>query len=178
MHKGERFGNDTSSEDTAVKTHKFRHIFLRTGMTIVIGGVTLAPRAAIATTVEPEPRSPSGKLRVSNRSEHPIRLALRLKVEKLQNSKYDDQHSDKYAEKLAYPSYEAPAHWDFFAGEGSDRGLLVGLPNRSLNLTKGDIVVAFAQDGSQRYWGPFIVGEVSGPTWNETTQEWKLILDN
>ncbi len=164
---------------SAVKTRKFRHIFLRTGMTIVLGGVTLASRSAIATaTVEPERPSPSGKLRVSNRSEHPIRLALRLKVEKLQNSKSGDKHSHKYGEKLVRPPYEAPAHWDFFAGEGSDRGLLVGLPNRSLNLTKGDIVVAFAQDGSQRYWGPFVVGEVSGPTWNETTQEWKLVLDN
>ncbi len=164
---------------SAVKTRKFRHIFLRTGMTIVLGGVTLASRATIATaTTEPERPSPSGKLRVSNRSEHPIRLALRLKVAKLQNSKYSDKYGNKYGEKLAQTSYEAPAHWDFFAGEGSDRGLLVGLPNRSLNLTKGDIVVAFAQDGSQRYWGPFVVGEVSGPTWNETTQEWKLILEN
>ncbi|MCX5962079.1 MAG: hypothetical protein NT070_02745 [Cyanobacteria bacterium] len=164
---------------SAVKTHKFRHIFLRTGMTIVLGGVTLASRAAIATAaIEPERPSPSGMLRVSNRSEHPIRLALRLKVAKLQNSKYSDKYGNKYGETLAQPSYETPAHWDFFAGEGSDRGLLVGLPNRSLNLTKGDIVVAFAQDGSQRYWGPFIVGEVSGPTWNETTQEWKLILEN
>ncbi len=162
----------------AVKTHKLRHIFIRTGMTIVIGGVTLAPRAAIAATVESEPQSLSGKLRVSNRSEHPIRLALRLKAEKLQTSKYGDKHRDKYGEKLARQPYEAPAHWDFFAGEGSDRGLLVALPNRSLNLTRGDIVVAFAQDGSQRYWGPFVVGEVSGPTWNETTQEWKLVLDN
>lgn len=164
---------------SAVKTRKFRHIFLRTGMTIVLGGVTLASRATIATaTIEPERPAPSGKLRVSNRSEHPIRLALRLKVAKLQNSKYSDKYGNKYGEKLAQASYEAPAHWDFFAGEGSDRGLLVGLPNRSLNLSKGDIVVAFAQDGSQRYWGPFVVGEVSGPTWNETTQEWKLVLDN
>ena len=164
---------------SAVKTRKFRHIFLRTGMTIVLGGVTLASRAAIATaTVEPERPAQSGQLRVSNRSEHPIRLALRLKVEKLQTNKYIDKYPDKYGEKLARQPYEAPAHWDFFAGEGSDRGLLVGLPNRSLNLTRGDIVVAFAQDGSQRYWGPFIVGEVSGPTWNETTQEWKLILEN
>jgi hypothetical protein len=164
---------------SAVKTRKFRHIFLRTGMTIVLGGVTLASRAAIATaTIQPERPSPSGKLRVSNRSEHPIRLALRLQVAKLQNSKYSDKYGNKYGETLAQASYEIPAHWDFFAGEGSDRGLLVGLPNRSLNLTKGDIVVAFAQDGSQRYWGPFIVGEVSGPTWNETTQEWKLILEN
>ena len=163
----------------AVKTRKFRHIFLRTGMTIVLGGVTLASRATIVNAnPEPERPSPSGKLRVSNRSEHPIRLALRLKVEKLQNNKYGGKQDDKHREKLAHAPYEAPAHWDFFAGEGSDRGLLIGLPNRSLNLTKGDIVVAFAQDGSQRYWGPFVVGEASGPIWNEATQEWKLVLDN
>jgi len=148
-------------------------------MTIVLGGVALASRSAIATAnVEPQRPSPSGKLRVSNRSEHPIRLALRLKVERVQNNKYSDKYGNKYREKSAHSPYEAPAHWDFFAGEGSDRGLLVALPNRSLDLTKGDIVVAFAQDGSQRYWGPFVVGEVTGPTWNETTQEWKLVLDN
>ena len=163
----------------AVKTRKFRHIFLRTGMTIVLGGVALASRTTIATAnVEQQQPSPSGKLRVSNRSEHPIRLALRLKAEKVQNNKFNDKYGNKYGEKSAHSPYEAPAHWDFFAGEGSDRGLVVALPNRSLNLSKGDIVVAFAQDGSQRYWGPFIVGELSGPTWNETTQEWKLVLDN
>jgi len=111
----------------------------------------------------------NGKLRVSNHSEHPIRLALRLKAEKAQG--------DKYNEKVSQPmGYEAPAHWDFFAGEGKDQGLVVALPNRSVYLKKGDVVVAFAQDGSQRYWGPFIVGETDNPVWNDRTNEWKLIL--
>lgn len=117
--------------------------------------------------------APSGKLRVSNRSEHPLRLAMRLKSEK--------KSGDKYNEKIAQRSqnrYEAPAHWDFYAGEGRDRGLVVALPNRSLHLSKGDVVMAFAQDGSRRYWGPFIVGETDNPVWDPATQEWKLVLED
>jgi hypothetical protein len=114
---------------------------------------------------------PSGKLRVSNRSEHPIRLAMRLKSEKLRGDKYNEKVSQR-------DRYEAPAHWDFYAGEGSDRGLVVALPNRSLHLSKGDVVIAFAQDGSRRYWGPFIVGETDNPLWDPATQEWKLVLED
>ncbi len=115
--------------------------------------------------------APSGKLRVSNRSEHPIRLAMRLKSEKMRGDKYNEKVSQR-------DRYEAPAHWDFYAGEGSDRGLVVALPNRSLHLSKGDVVMAFAQDGSRRYWGPFIVGETDNPIWDPATQEWKLVLDD
>ncbi len=115
--------------------------------------------------------APSGKLRVSNRSEHPLRLALRLKSEKLRGDKYNEKVSQR-------DRYETPAHWDFYAGEGRDRGLVVALPNRSLHLSKGDVVIAFAQDGSRRYWGPFIVGETDNPIWDPATQEWKLVLED
>ena len=125
--------------------------------------------SAVARTLE-EPSFRSGKLRVSNRSEHPIRLALRVKAEKAQG--------DKYNEKVALPlKYEQPAHWDFYAGEGGDRGLVVALPSRSVYLRRGDVVFAFAQDGSQRYWGPFIVGETDNPIWNDRSSEWQLVLE-
>jgi hypothetical protein len=38
--------------------------------------------------------------------------------------------------------------------------------------------VAFAQDGSRRYWGPYVVGETSSPEWNPQTQEWQLVLQD
>ena len=145
----------------------------------MVGGMPLAiaaedPISVTVPTVQrvsfATPSYRSGKLRVSNRSEHPIRLALRLRAEKAQGDKYND--------KLAVlPKYDAPAHWDFYAGEGSQRGLVVALPNRSVYLRKGDVIVAFAQDGSQRYWGPFVVGETDNPVWNDRTGEWQLILE-
>lgn len=142
-------------------------LFLWAGLGLQMGWAA-ALELPIATVLN---YAPSGKLRVSNRSEHPVRLAMRLKSEKIRG--------DKYNEKVARPDrYEAPAHWDFYAGEGSDRGLVVALPNRSLHLSQGDVVMAFAQDGSRRYWGPFIVGETDNPVWNPQSQEWMLTLED
>ncbi len=144
------------------------------GIAIALGTVLLGEsaeiRVAAARPAASEPAYQSGKLRVSNRSEHPIRLAIRLRAEKAQG--------DKYNEKVASPlKFDSPAHWDFYAGEGGDRGVVVALPSRAVYLKKGDVVVAFAQDGSQRYWGPFIVGETDNPMWNDRTTEWQLILE-
>lgn len=137
--------------------------------TLLLAGLTDMRSAGARVAIE-EQSYRSGKLRVSNRSEHPIRLALRVKSEKAQGDKYND--------KVPSPlKYEPPAHWDFYAGEGRDRGFVVALPRRSVYLKKGDVVVAFAQDGSQRYWGPFVVGETDNPVWNDRTSEWQLILE-
>lgn len=106
-----------------------------------------------------------GLLRVGNSTEHPIRVALLLK--KPGTTKNKD---------TAPPGYEAPAHWDFDPGEGSTKGLVLSLPKRSLKLKKGDILVAFAQDGSRRYWGPYVVGETSSPVWSASAAEWELVL--
>ena len=43
-------------------------------------------------------------------------------------------------------------------------------------LENGDIVVAFAQDGSRLYWGPYVIGETPVPVWNKKTGEWELVL--
>lgn len=104
-----------------------------------------------------------GALRVSNRTEYPIRVALLS-----QQAKGKDK-SD--------PPYAAPAHWDFAPQEGANRGLLLSLPNVNLRIKKGDVLVAFAQDGSRRYWGPYVVGETENPVWNSRTQEWQLVID-
>ncbi|OKH35150.1 hypothetical protein NIES2101_37965 [Calothrix sp. HK-06] len=97
-----------------------------------------------------------GTLRLSNQTNQPVRLAL------LSRS------------KQAKPA----AHWDFAPQEGSEKGLLLSLPDGKLQLSKGDVVVAFAQDGSRRYWGPYIVGETPFPMWNSQQKEWWLILGN
>ena len=99
----------------------------------------------------------TGSLRVSNRSEHPVRVALLSK---------------RQAEK----SYGKPAHWDFAPGEGGDNGLMLSLPEGKLQVQRGDILVVFAQDGSRHYWGPYVAGETASPAWNSTAREWQLIL--
>lgn len=103
----------------------------------------------------------SGSLRMSNRTEQPVRLALLAR-----------HSSGKNAEN----HYDVPAHWDFAPEEGSDKGLILSLPEGNLKLEKGDILVAFAQDGSRTYWGPYVVGETSSPTWNPQHKEWDLVL--
>ncbi len=109
----------------------------------------------------------AGNLRISNRSEHPVRIALRSRALKESGSKSD----------ITEKAFGAPAHWDFDPGEGSTGGLMVSLPDRAIKLKKGDVLVAFAQDGSQRYWGPYIVGETDQPNWNSQTNEWELTLE-
>jgi hypothetical protein len=99
----------------------------------------------------------TGSLRVSNRSEHPVRVALLSK-----------RQADK--------SYGKPAHWDFAPGEGGGKGLMLSLPEGKLQVKQGDILVVFAQDGSRRYWGPYVAGETASPAWNSTAREWQLIL--
>ncbi|BAZ11107.1 hypothetical protein NIES4071_29330 [Calothrix sp. NIES-4071] len=102
-----------------------------------------------------------GTLRLSNQTNQPVRLAL------LERSKQKPETSQAHI----------PAHWDFAPQEGSSKGLVLSLPNGKLLLAKGDVVVAFAQDGSRRYWGPYVVGESPFPVWNSQQKEWWLILN-
>ncbi len=106
--------------------------------------------------------SRQGALRVSNQTSQPVRLALLARR--------------SLAAASGQPTYGNPAHWDFAPEEGSGKGLLLGLPDGNLKLKPGDILVAFAQDGSRRYWGPYVVGETALPVWNSQTGEWQLIL--
>jgi hypothetical protein len=122
-------------------------------------------------TVQPLPTEPAsaiairqGILRVSNPTNHPVRVALLSQKTTAENATKSNL------------SYDMPAHWDFEPGEGSTKGLLLSLPNRNLKLRTGDVLVAFAQDGSRKYWGPYVVGETSVPVWNSKTAEWQLTL--
>ncbi|WP_066425289.1 hypothetical protein [Anabaena sp. 4-3] len=103
-----------------------------------------------------------GNLRMSNQTDQPVRLALLVR-----------QSGNKSSVKA---QADIPAHWDFDPQEGSAQGLILSLPNGNLKIEKGDILVAFAQDGSRRYWGPYVVGETSLPKWNAQQQEWLLVL--
>jgi hypothetical protein len=105
-----------------------------------------------------------GSLRMSNQTNQPVRLALLARQSAVKNS---SQSKSKY---------NIPAHWDFAPQEGSQKGLILSLPQGNLKLEQGDILVAFAQDGSRRYWGPYVVGETSSPKWNSPTKEWQLVL--
>lgn len=113
----------------------------------------------------PEPSAVAagiGTLRVSNQTDQPMRVAL---LARGSTPTLIDGQSN----------YGKPAHWDFAPGEGSQQGLILSLPDANLKLKKGDILVAFAQDGSRRYWGPYVVGETPTPVWNSKS-EWQLIL--
>ncbi|MEH1866635.1 MAG: hypothetical protein V7K69_16740 [Nostoc sp.] len=105
-----------------------------------------------------------GTLRMSNQTNQPVRLALLARQSVAKGS------GTKQA------NYDVPAHWDFAPQEGSEKGLVLSLPQNNLKLEKGDILVAFAQDGSRRYWGPYVVGETQLPKWNSQNREWQLVL--
>ena len=120
------------------------------------------PARSDSVKTDSNPGALAGTLRVSNRTAYPIRLAL------LQKST---------AKSSKQPVYGAPAHWDFAPSEGGSRGLTLALPDGNLKLNRGDIIVAFAQDGSRRYWGPYVVGDTAAPIRNNNS-EWQLILQN
>ncbi|WP_448561277.1 hypothetical protein [Trichothermofontia sp.] len=114
-------------------------------------------------TVAPAPNW--GRLRVSNRTDYPVRVALL------------SQHPHAEAgDAETVPTYDEPVHWDFAPQEGSTNGLILSLPEQALRLQPGDVLVAFAQDGSRRYWGPYVVGKTTAPMWQQPEGEWQLIL--
>lgn len=120
-----------------------------------------SPKPSVAASPVARSAAPAGAIagnfRVSNRTEHPIRLAL-------------------LSRQGAAASSAEPVHWDFVPQEGSSKGLILSLPTTSLQLQKGDVVVAFAQDGSRRYWGPYVVGETPMPQWDADRSEWRLVI--
>jgi hypothetical protein len=109
-----------------------------------------------------------GRLRVSNQTTYPVRVALLYQP--------SDAAGGNSAANSAKSSYGQPVHWDFAPGEGESKGLLLSLPSGNLRLQAGDVLVAFAQDGSRRYWGPYVVGKTTLPTWNSQQKEWSLVL--
>jgi len=141
------------------------------GATIITPVATPSSQSVERSTVaQSNPQPPAaivavpGALRVSNQSEQPLRVALLIK----QPAKNSTANRDKYSE---------PIHWDFAPGEGSSQGLILSLPQGNLKLKQGDVIVAFAEDGSRRYWGPYVVGETPAPVLDRKTSEWQLVLE-
>ena len=113
-------------------------------------------------------KTPVRALRLSNQTDYPIRVAFLPKQVGVRKQQSADVKPSVYGE---------PGHWDFAPQEGATSGLVLSLPSKGIvQLEKGDVLVAFAQDGSGRYWGPYIVGETSSPAWNRQKSEWQLIL--
>jgi len=120
--------------------------------------VTVSPPADLANS--------QGGLRVSNQTIYPVRVAL-LYQQSTAASTLSDSKS---------PHFEQPVHWDFAPEEGGTKGLILSLPSGGLRLRSGDVLVAFAQDGSRRYWGPYVVGKTELPSWSSEQNEWLLPL--
>lgn len=136
--------------------------------TVAPSASTRSPAASVASSPEPSAAiATTSNLRVSNRTIHPMRVALLAQPP-------DAVEPTSLAQ---VEQYQEPAHWDFAPGEGSQQGLLLSLPDQDLQLHPGDVLVAFAQDGSRLYWGPYVVGVTPLPRWNEQTEEWQLILE-
>ncbi|MEB3357010.1 MAG: hypothetical protein VKK04_09805 [Synechococcales bacterium] len=117
-----------------------------------------------------------GTLRVSNQTLHPIRVALLPQL----GMATDENGTGAIASDLVGlplpDAYREPVHWDFAPNEGEVSGLILSLPDGGLEVQTGDIIAAFAEDGSRRYWGPYVVGVTPLPTWNGETAEWELPL--
>jgi hypothetical protein len=111
-----------------------------------------------------------GALRISNPTSYPIRVAL-LTKKATRNSNLATSGSEGQS------GFDLPAHWDFDPQEGGSKGLIVSLPDLVIKVKPGDILVAFAQDGSRRYWGPYVVGDTPQPVWSPKAAEWQLVLE-
>jgi hypothetical protein len=126
--------------------------------------------AAVAPTSIPsqsvtQPQPVANGLRVRNQTPFPIRLVL---LENRAPSASQPSSADA-------PAFQQPVHWDFAPAEGSADGLILSLPDHSLRLQEGDILVGFALDGSRRYWGPFVVARTPSPE-KSAAGEWQLTL--
>jgi hypothetical protein len=100
-------------------------------------------------------------LRVRNTSTYAIRVVLMSQAEGQSSSTVNP--------------YRAPVHWDFAPKEGSQTGLLLSMPEGNLTLKPGDVIVAFALDGSRYYWGPYVVGKTRELSQSKAS-EWQLVL--
>lgn len=103
-------------------------------------------------------------LRISNQTQYPIRVVLRSHLNPNHPSPPQDPH------------FKEPVHWDFAPQEGSIKGLQVSLPSGAFQLYRGDVLMAFALDGSQKYWGPYVVGDTPQPTLKNADTEWHLVI--
>jgi len=125
-----------------------------------------APQSPAPVAIAPSKPSPNvttitsgqGTLRVGNLTPHPIRIVLQSRA------------------NASNISGSEPVSWDFVPNEGGDGGLQLSLPQARIEVSKGDIIFAFATDGSRIYWGPNVVGESGAVVWQGDRREWSFIL--
>ncbi|NJK63915.1 MAG: hypothetical protein HC921_15625 [Synechococcaceae cyanobacterium SM2_3_1] len=126
----------------------------------------LVPQALPQMLTSPQPHQPeestnlaprTGSLRLGNRTDFPVRVVVMLR-----SGDYKDQPQ--------------VFHWDFAANEGGSEGLPLSLEEDPLLISPGEIIMAFSLDGSQRYWGPNLVGESLSPFWEPNLEVWSMIL--
>jgi hypothetical protein len=129
-----------------------------------------APNPSLAPGPSPAPTLAANQpvadgLRVRNLSPYPVRVVLLPKTA-----------------LAAPPTSPASAptaptvHWDFDPLEGSSSGLILSVPAGTLKLSAGDVIMAFALDGSRQYWGPYVVGQTPQPKQQTASSEWQLEL--
>ncbi|MGK7888548.1 MAG: hypothetical protein AB4042_04390 [Leptolyngbyaceae cyanobacterium] len=152
------------------------------------------PRPLASAILPPAPPVPFhvGTLRVQNQTYHPIRIALlpqlsetapivRISTDTTEQMSATDASplitDDFRPSRPGESAYGEAIHWDFVPREGHEDGLVLALPEGQFWVKPGDIVTAFAQDGSRRYWGPYVIGATESPIWDEETREWRLILE-
>jgi len=128
--------------------------------------IPIPSTAPVTVSLPADLANSQGGLRVSNQTIYPVRVALLY-----QQSTATTTQSDPKP-----PHFEQPVHWDFAPEEGGTNGLILSLPSGGLRLRSGDVLVAFAQDGSRRYWGPYVVGKTELPSWSSEQNEWLLPL--
>ncbi|NEQ96629.1 MAG: hypothetical protein F6K30_07890 [Cyanothece sp. SIO2G6] len=147
---------------------------------------------------EPLAPVPIGTLRVRNQTYHPIRVALLPQISTsspIVNISTDSATTPVTVNPGTPPNdrariaddfkllssnqvqYGEPVHWDFVPREGHAEGLVLAVPDGQFWVQPGDIVTAFAQDGSRRYWGPYVIGVTEAPIWDGEKGEWLLVID-
>lgn len=121
------------------------------------GNVSPRDNPELSDRMAANPRNYQAPIRVANRSDHPVRVVL---------------------QQTATAKTSEPVHWDFAPQEVGPQGLVLSLPQGELKIQPQDVLVAFALDGSQLYWGPYQVGRDRQPRWNPDRQEWQLLIEN
>jgi hypothetical protein len=146
--------------------------------------IEVAPDVAPPSSISPSPSAPPAPpqpplvngLRVRNISPYPVRVVLMSQQPASQQPASQQPASQKSVQNNSSSRpYRAPVHWDFAPDEGSKVGLLLSLPEGNFTLKKGDVLMAFALDGSRHYWGPYIVGKTGGLSRSKAS-EWQLVL--
>lgn len=143
---------------------------------LVIEPEPLPADSLVSPTPTAPPKSPQAiadGLRVSNQTDVPIRLVLLPRSAQTSNS---PNSAGPGVPSRNLPVQPGAIHWDFAPMEGSTEGLILSMPNQNLKLESGDVLTAFALDGSKRYWGPYVVGATATPVRQGKPAEWGLVF--